>query len=737
MTKSRFCSLCGFAFAMIVALMGCAGSHSSNTNGGNTGSSAISVSISPASATVAAGATQQFSASMQNSSNQNVTWSVDGVSGGNSANGAVNSSGLYTAPATAGSHSVTATSAADTSKSATAKVTVTASNSSLLISPTSVHLAAGASKQFAAINGSGAAVVVSWSVDGAIGGNPTVGTISANGLYTGGPTAGTHTVTATSTANPNIKASAQVLPPAVVLGSVAVTTFHNDNARTGQNLAETSLTPIAVTATTFGKVFSLPVDGQVYAQPLYVPNLAIAGAGHNVLIVATEHDSVYAFDADGLSTAPLWKASFVNPAAGVTSVPSCEVQNLVLQIVPEVGITSTPAIDSASHTVYVVAETKENGVYTFKLHALDLTTGTEKFGGPVVIQGMVTGSSPFGNDGAGHVLFTPGALARPVIQRTALALSNGLVYVAFASHQDNNPYHGWIFAYNAQSLAPDAIFNTTPNGQGAQGGKGGIWQSGAAPAIDSAGNLFLQTANGTFDAASGGVDYGDTALKLTPNLTVLDWFAPFNEATLQQNDLDLGAGGVVALPDQSGTVPHLLIGGSKEGRVYLLNRDSMGRFNPAGDSQIVQEIAPGVTGPIFSTPAFWNQNIYFFGVKGAAKQFALASDHLAAVAQAPETFAFPGATPSVSANNNTNAIVWAIQSDAFGKSASCSAAPAGGPAVLRAYDATNISKELYNSSQAGARDLPGTAIKFTVPTVVNGHVYVGTANQVTVFGPLP
>ena len=217
---------------------------------------------------------------------------------------------------------------------------------------------------------------------------------------------------------------------------------------------------------------------------------------------------------------------------------------------------------------------------------------------------------------------------------------------------------------------------------------------------------------------------------------MLDWFAPFNEAALEHSDLDLGAGGVVALPDQSGAIPHLLIGASKEGRVYLLNRDNMGKFNSAGDSQIVQELA-GVTGPVFSTPAFWNQNIYFFGAKSAGKQFALANDHLAGVAQAPETFGFPGATPSVSASNNTNGMVWAIESDAFGKAASCSAAPAGGPAVLRAYDATNIGKELYNSSQAGARDLAGQAIKFSVPTVVNGHVYVGTANQVTVFGALP
>ena len=587
--------------------------------------------------------------------------------------------------------------------------------------------------QFSA-SASGVPTNVHWSVDGVAGGSAAAGTISPQGVYTALANAGQHTITAVGVSNPGLTGTAQVLPPSVTFGTAAVLTHHNDNLRTGQNLSETALTVANVNSKTFGKLFSLPVDGEVFAEPLYVPNLTVAGIAHNVLIVATEHDSVYAFDADGLSQIPLWKTSLINPAMGITPAPSCEVQSHVLHITPEVGITGTPVIDASTQTLYVVAETKEGTGYAFRLYALDLHTGAQKFGSPVVIQGQVAGSSPFDGDGNGHILFAPGPLMKPVLQRPALLLVNGLVYVAFGSQEDIEPYHGWVFAFNAQTLAQAAIFNTTPNGAGQEGGKGAIWQSGGGPAADAAGNIFVQTGNGTFDAQNGGVDYGDTVLKLSGGLSVADWFTPFDEATLQQQDLDVGASGPLALPDQSSAVPHVLITGSKAGKIYVLNRDSLGHFNPAGDTQVVQEFA---NAPVFSTPAYWNQNVYVGGIGDVVRQFSVNNGQLAQVAQGAEVFRYPGTTPIVSANANTNGIVWALDNSAAAKAASCSALPGGGPAILRAYENTNISRELYNSAQASGRDVAGPALRFGVPTAVNGHVYVPTQNSITVYGLLP
>ena len=323
---------------------------------------------------------------------------------------------------------------------------------------------------------------------------------------------------------------------------------------------------------------------------------------------------------------------------------------------------------------------------------------------------------------------------KPVLQRTALLLANGMVYVAFGSQQDIEPYHGWIFAYNAQTLAQTAIFNTTPNGAGQEGGKGAIWQSGGGPAADSAGNIYVWTGNGTFDAANGGVDYGDTLLKLSPSLTVEDWFTPFDEAILEQQDLDLGASGLVVLPDQNSAIPHLLVGGSKAGKIYVMNRDALGHFNPSSDIQAVQEFT---FAPLFSTPAFWNQNLYLAGVKDVVRQFALSNSQLNLAAQGATVFRYPGTSPVVSSNGASNAILWALDNGGAAAGTSCSALPGGGPAVLRAYDATNVAHEIYNSAQTGGRDAGGTALRFAVPTVVNGHLYVPTQTNITVYGLLP
>ena len=500
-------------------------------------------------------------------------------------------------------------------------------------------------------------------------------------------------------------------------------TYHNDVARTGQNLQETVLSTGNVNAAQFGKLFSYAVDGFVYAAPLYVENLAIPNQGfHNVVYVATEHDSVYAFDADRDIGAPLWQVSFINPPAGVTTVPNEDV--LSGDIVPEIGITGTPVIDPSSGTLYVVAKTKEIGDYVQRLHALDITTGAEKFGGPVVIQASVPGTGD-GNDGNGYVPFNP--LRQH--NRSGLVLSNGVVYLPFASHGDNGPYHGWLLGYDAGTLVQVRVFNTSPNA-----GLGGIWQAGGAPAVDPNGDIFLETGNGGFDAdAPGGLDYGDSFLRLSTSggsLSVADYFTPFDQYQLELIDLDLGSGAPIVLPDQNSPAPHLLVGAGKSGTIYLVDRDNMGHFHAGQDSQIVQSL-PNAGVSLFGTPAYWQSNVYFLGQGNVLKAYRLFNGLLSAspVSQADTYFGFPGGTPAISANGSTNGIAWALQTDGYYWDL---------PSILHAYDAADVSRELYNSDQAsGGRDVPGAAVKFTVPTVANGKVYVGTQTELDVYGLLP
>jgi hypothetical protein len=571
---------------------------------------------------------------------------------------------------------------------------------------------------------------VTWSVDGIASGNGVVGTISSGGVYSPPPTPGTHTITASSIADPSQQDNATL----VITDYQGVLSYHNDNARTGQNLSEVALTPLNVNQSQFGKIFSMPVDGQIYAQPLYVENLSIPGHGtRNVVFVATEGDSVYAFDADGMSMMPLWKKTFVSstcpdPNNCVSTVPSGDVGSS--DLTPQIGITGTPVISLATAALYVVAKTKEtingNISYVQRLHALDIASGNEKFGGPITISASVPG------EGAGAVSETVSFNALRHLQRSGLLLSSGIVYISFASHGDNDPYHGWVLGYDSQTLQQVGVYNDTPNGA-----EGGIWQSGGAPASDDLGHIFLATGNGTFDADGGGTDVSDCVLRLDVNggLQLADWFAPFNQASLALFDLDLGSGGVVLLPDQpSLNHPHLLVLAGKEGTIYLLNRDNLGHFHSGSDNQIVQElvrvIGNGGQQGNFSTPAFWNGNLYFQAASGPLKSFALAN---ALISIAPTSVSlnasgFPGSTPSVTANGNTNAIVWTLQTDAFNIS---------GPAVLHAFDATNVAHELYNSNQAGSRDFPGAAVKFTVPTIANGKVFVGSGDRLTVFGLFP
>ena len=506
----------------------------------------------------------------------------------------------------------------------------------------------------------------------------------------------------------------------VALAQVQVLTQHNDNGRTGQNLQETQLTTSNVNVRRFGKLWTTFVDGQVYAQPLYVPNVPIPGKGvHNVLYVATENDSVYALDADsntGENGSPLWQTSFINPANGITTISTTDV-NCDTAVVPEYGVTGTPVIDASTNTIYVLAETKENGTLFNRLHALDITTGAEKFGGPVAIQATYPGT------GAGSV---DGVLTfEPVmeLQRSGLLLSNGEIYLAWASYCDNAPFHGWVMAYNKSTLQQSAVWASTPNGE-----DGGIWMSGAGLTADASGNVIFSTGNGTFDTSGNPVDFGDSIIKMVlsgTTLSVSDYFTPYNQSYLDENDKDLAAGGVLLLPDQPGPYVHEAIGGGKDGNVYLVNRDNMGHYNPNNNSQIIQTITSSSDG-MWALPAYWNENLYFGWVNNPVQAFTVSSGLVSssATSASPTSFHWPGAALAISANNNTNGILWGLDSSTVDES------------VLHAYDATNLASELYNTSLNGERDSVGLPIKFAAPTVANGKVYAGAVGQVSVYGIL-
>ena len=504
-----------------------------------------------------------------------------------------------------------------------------------------------------------------------------------------------------------------------------VLTYHNDNDRTGANAHEAALTLANVNSTAFGQLFSHAVDGPIFGQPLVMANVAIPGQGmHNVVYVVTAHDSVYAFDADnpaGANAAPLWHTTFLG--ANVTSVPSGDVG--CTDISGEIGIFGTPVIDPVSGTLYVVAKTEEttdNEVsFVQRLHALNLASGAEQSNSPVVIEASVAGTGD-NTDGAGQVPFDAGMQ----LNRAGLLLSGGVVYLPFCSQCDNRPFHGWLLGYDALTLAQVSVFNPTPNGWG-----GGFWQAGGGPACDTNGNIYLPTGNGTFDQDD---DFGDSVLKFIPNrgLLVADYFTPFDQDYMANEDIDLGSGGMVLLPEAAGSAahPHLLAGAGKDGRLYLLDRDNLGQFNATDNSQIVEELDYPILGGSFSTPAYFNQTLYYVGADDVLTAFPIADAYIdpSSAMYGDNEFNYPGATPSISANGAEDAILWLVDTAAYAS---------GGPAVLHAYNAGDVTQELYNSTQAGLRDtLPG-AVKFTVPTIANGKVYVGGQMALAVLGLWP
>ena len=511
-------------------------------------------------------------------------------------------------------------------------------------------------------------------------------------------------------------------PPPPGTAGTNVTTYHNDNARSGQNLSETILTPTNVSSSSFGKLFVISVDGKVDAQPLYLTQVNIPNQGtHNVLYVETEHGSVYGFDAD--TGKPLWQVSMLAAGETTSDDHGCG------QITPEIGVTATPVIDpkAGPHgTIYVVAMSKDgSGNYHQRLHALDVTTGAEEFGGPQNIQASFPGTGD--NSSGGNVIFAPGQYA----ERAGLLLLNGVVYTGWTSHCDIRPYTGWIVGFDQSTLTQVSVLNVTPNGS-----EGSVWMSGAGLAADTSGNIFLLDANGTFDTAldANGFpnrgDFGNAFLKISTanhGLAVADYFEMFNQGAENGSDEDLGSGGALVLPDLtdgSGQTRHLAVGAGKDSNIYVVDRDAMGKFNPSKNN-IYQQIQGALSGSVFSMPAYFNNTVYYGAVGDNMKAFAISNAQLASApgSQTGNAFAYPGATPSISANGTSNAILWAAEN--------------AGTAVLHAYDATNLSHELYNSNQAaGGRDQFGTGNKFITPMITNGKVYVGTTNGVGVFGLL-
>lgn len=562
---------------------------------------------------------------------------------------------------------------------------------------------------------------VSWSVDGVAGGNATIGAITASGLYA--PTLSSigpaHTITATTISPPAQQASVTVQ---VVSGFNGVLTYHNDNARSGLNANEVALNSSNVNVATFRLLRVLAADGNVDAQPLYVPNVAIPGKGtHNVLIVVTEHDSVFLYDAD--TGALYWQRSMVATGETPSDDRGCG------QVTPEIGITATPVIDlsrGSNGTIYVVAMSKDaNSNYFQRLHALDLTNGAEEFGGPVTIQGKFPGTGD--NSDGTNVIFDPAQYK----ERDGMLALNGKIYLAWASHCDFRPYTGWVMAYDEDNLAQTSVIDITPNGSEAA-----FWNSGDGLAADASGNIYQMAGNGDFDTtltpqgfpALG--DYGNAFLKFSTasGLAVADYFTMFNTVDESNGDVDLGSGGAMLLPDMidaQGRTRHLAVGAGKDSNLYVVDRDNMGKFTPnsSSDFWIYQELDGVFPNGVFSSPAYFNGNVYFGAVGDPLRafQFNQAVLGMSPVSVSGQSYTYPGATPSISSAAGSNGILWVTENT--------------DPAVLHAYDANDLTNELYNSSQAaGGRDNFGTGNKFITPTIAKGKVYVGTTNGVGVFG---
>ena len=684
---------------------------------------APTISAAPANVTVTVGQTATFSVTATGTAPLSYQWQK------NSANIAGATSAGYTTPATSSADNgakfdVVVSNSAGSVTSSAATLTVNAATPvapSITTQPANQTVNAGQTATFNVTAAGTAPLSYQWQENGA---NITGATSAA---YTTPVTtiadSGEQFRVAVSNSAGNIMSGTATLTvnPANTPSNIDVVTYHYDNLRTGQNPNEMILTPANVTSTKFGKLGSFSVDGKVDAQPLYLSAVAIPGKGtKNVLYVATEHDSIYAFDADSISgttTAFLWRSTALLTGEQPSDDRGCG------QVSPEIGITSTPVIDRTRNAIYVVAMSKDgSGNYFQRLHALNLTTGAELFGGPTTITAKYPGTGA--NSSGGNVVFDP----KQYKERPGLLELNGTIYTTWSSHCDGGPYTSWVMSFSADTLAQTSILNLVPNGN-----EGGIWMAGAAPSADAAGNIYFIIGNGDFDTtlnSSGFPTNGNCGncfakVSSTVPLKLLDYFTPLNTVSESNADTDFGSGGQLLLPDLvdgNGQTRHIAVGAGKDGNIYVVDRDNMGKFNPNSD-QIYQLLTSPIGG-VWSKPSYFNNTVYYGAVNDNLKAFPITSAKLAGTpaSKSAHQFGFPGTTPSISASGTTNGIVWAIENSG---------------AVLHAYDATDLTKEIYNSSQAPNNRDAFSGNKFITPMVANGKVYIGTPNSVAVFGLLP
>jgi hypothetical protein len=702
--------------ALLIGLWGCTGTISKSPISGPI---APTITTQPANQSVAAVQSATFSVVAAGTAPLTYQWQK------NNANITGATSASYTTPATVSADNgstfrvVVSNSAGNiTSSSATLTVTAVAVGPSIVTQPANQTVAVAQTATFSVIATGTAPLTYQWqknsaNITGATSASYTTpATVSADN-------GSTFRVVVSNSVNSITSNSATLTVNAVAGPGTDVTTFHNDNLRTGQNLTETILTPANVNSLKFGLLRNLSVDGLVDAEPLYLSQLSVAGITHNVVFVVTEHDSVYAFDVD--TGAQLWKVSLLGSGETTSDNRSCG------QVSPEIGITSTPVIDRAAGphgTIYVVAMSKNGSTYFQRIHALDIATGGELPGGPTTVQATYPSTGP--NSSMGNVVFDP----KQYKERAGLLLLNGVIYTSWASHCDIPPYSTWIIGYKQSDLSQTSVLDLTPNGS-----EGSIWQSGGGLAADAQGNIYALIANGTFDTTLDGngfpnqQDYGNAFVKICTtcgSLQVADYFDMWNTKSESGADADLGSGGAMVLPDSAfgtaGTL-QLAVGAGKDGNLYVVDRNNFGKFN-ARSNNVYQELANALPNGIWGVPAYFNNTVYYCDVKDNLKSFAITNGKLSSTPkQTAAAFPYPGLLPSISANGSSNGIVWAIEN--------------ASPAVLHAYLASDLT-ELYNSNQAtGGRDLFGSGNKFITPMIADGKVFAATTNSVAVFGLLP
>jgi hypothetical protein len=691
----------------------------------------VTVTVMPNSAQPFQGGNVQFNADVKNVSSPAVQWQVNQMTGGNPMVGTIDLTGLYTAPTLVPNPptvTVTALLQSDSTKTGSSSVTIQALSSvtgQLVVSPALSSVTTSQTLQFNVLTPGISNTDVTWAANG--------GTITPGGNYTPPGTPGAYTIEASL---PNAKGFATV----EVTNFPGMLTWRNDTSRSGVNSQELALSPATVSSSTFGWLFSCPIDGYAYAQPLYVPNLTISGIGtQNVILVTTEMDSVFAFDADSSPCKQLWKTSLIPSGSQAIAFPNLNVTGT--DIIPFVGITGTPVVGGATPTLYVVSATQTiptaNALnsYSQQLYALDLTTV------PLEIQPNGIEIPSLGSQTPQASAFDPSVEN----QRPALLLDpvgSGTVYIAFGSYGGECvgevtpcPYRGWLFGYDASLLQLTGAFDVTPDAMG-----GGIGWSGGGPSADPNHNVFVGTGHGQFGPSKTGMNFSDSFLRFGPAgglSSVADYFTPCEQGLLDTPGQDVGAGAPVLLPDSAGSSsqPHLLLGGSQNGSLYIVNRDNMSGYDGTCTTDSLPRVQVVSTGPgsILSTPLFWSNAVYVAPGNGNLVSFPMSGGILASspsASQSPETLGPQGATPVISSNGTNNAILWLIDS-------SGALATPNSPAILRAYDPNNLSNEIYNSAMAAAsRDTAGLAVKFTVPTVANGKVYVGTQTELDVYGLL-